>query len=101
VVLVAPFTSLKDMARRTVGWPLCHLLLDHYDNRARLLELRTREPMPGIDIFFGGNDDLVPASMGRELAALDSRVRSHEYKGAGHNDVLFSALRRIFDAMGD
>jgi len=31
-VLVSPFTTMLAMARRRVGWPLCHLLHHRFDN---------------------------------------------------------------------
>jgi len=99
VVLISPFTSLRDMARQIVGWPLYHLLLDNYDNRARLLEIAAREPMPHVEILHGSVDELIPVAMGRELAALDSRVHFREFEGMGHNDILHSARRQIIETM--
>ena len=99
VVLISPFTSLRDMARRTVGWPLCYLLLDNYDNRARLLQITARKPMPRVEILHGSVDKLIPVAMGRELAELDARVRFREFAGMGHNDILHSARREIIETM--
>ncbi|HEX8679711.1 MAG TPA: alpha/beta hydrolase, partial [Chthoniobacterales bacterium] len=46
MVLVAPFTSLREAAVLVVGELLSHLLIENYDNRARLHELAERENPP-------------------------------------------------------
>jgi hypothetical protein len=69
MVLVAPFTSLLDMARRSVGGPLSHSRSDRYDNRASLRAVRAHG-LPPLAILRGQNDRLIPNSMGAELAAL-------------------------------
>jgi uncharacterized protein len=69
VVLLAPFTRLLDMARRSVGWPLMYLLYDRFDNIARLQELAARPGGPPVvTILHGDADQIVPQSMGRALA---------------------------------
>lgn len=100
VVLIAPFTSLLDMARRTVGFPLCHLLLHRFDNRARLAELSQRKPVPAITIIHGEEDEIIPVSMGAELAALHPQMtRFLKIGDADHNTVLFDAQKEIHAAM--
>lgn len=99
VVLVAPFSSLRDMARRSVGWPLCYLLLGNFDNRARMREIVNRPSVPDIHILSGIEDDLIPCAMGRELAGISSQVHFEAIDGAGHNDILTLAQDRIFSAM--
>ncbi len=100
MILVAPFTSLRDMARRVVGWPLCWLLIHNYDNRARLRQLAARPRPPRVTIFHGDDDQTVPISMGRELAASFPRmITFQEVPGAGHNTVLFESQSRIFAMM--
>ncbi len=102
VVLLAPFTSLRDMARRTVGWPLCWLLLHNFENRARLRQLAARQHPPRVLIFHGSDDQLVPISMGRELASISpGMITFHEVPGADHNSILFQARSAIFAAMRD
>ena len=64
IILLAPFTSLRDMARRMVGWPLCWLLHHNFDNRARLRELAARAQPPQVTILHGDADMTVPTSMG-------------------------------------
>lgn len=99
VVLLAPFTSMEDMARRTVGWPLCFLLADNYDNRARVREIAARTNPPELEILAGTNDSLIPFTMGRELAGLAPKIaRFLPVEGAGHNDIL-DHTRLIHSAM--
>ena len=97
IILCAPFTSMRDMARRTVGWPLCWLLMHNYDNRARLGELAARPHPPRITIFHGDEDETVPISMGRQLAGLyPQMIVFHPVPGAGHNTVLSDSQSQIF-----
>ncbi len=102
VILVAPFTSLRDMARRTVGWPLCWLLRHNFDNRARLAELSARPTPPRVTIFHGSEDALIPKQMGRSLAeTFPNTATFHEIPDADHNSIVYDAERQIFSAMND
>ncbi len=102
MILLAPFTSLRDMARRTVGWPLCWLLLHNYDNRARLGELAARPRPPRVMIFHGDHDQIVPVSMGRQLGSMIPRmITFHDVTGADHNTILSDARSQILAAMRD
>lgn len=92
VVLLAPFTSLEDMARRTVGWPLSQLLIDRFDNRARLNELVEHNPTARIVIIHGDRDSVVPFEQGEELSQLHPGVtRLVRVPGANHVDVMDEA----------
>ncbi|MEI8234779.1 MAG: hypothetical protein WCH57_08850 [Verrucomicrobiota bacterium] len=99
VVLVAPFSSLQDMARLRVGWPLCYLLRDRFDNRARIREITTRASSPSIEILLGTQDEMIPFTMGRELAGISPAVHFQAVNGVGHNDIL-GQEDRIYAAMG-
>jgi len=99
VVLLAPFTTLRDMARRSVGWPLCYLLLDNFDNRARLQEITRRSPSPSIDILSGTDDSVIPFRMGQELGRSFAHVHFTPVPGAGHNTIISEAEPQIFAAM--
>ena len=88
VVLVSPFTSLRDMARRTAGWPLCWLLRANFDNRARMRELASRQQPPRVIVVHGDADEVVPIAMGREIAALMPGSTFHAVHGADHNSVV-------------
>ncbi len=89
IVLIAPFTSMKDMARRSFGWPLCEVLMDRYDNRAALEVLAARSPRPTLRIFHGADDLVIPAAMGRELAQRHPGWAIHrDFLGVDHMDVV-------------
>lgn len=93
VVLFAPFTSMLDMARLRVGWPLCELCRHRFDNEARLRELSERNPPPRVVIFHGTKDGTIPVRMGRKLAAeFPGMIEFHEAAGADHNSVLLDNL---------
>ena len=68
-VLYAPFTSLREEAATVVGRTLSHLLVENYDNRARLTELGKQSPLPRILIVHGTDDDVIPFRMGQTLAS--------------------------------
>ena len=100
LVVLAPFTSIRDMAKRTVGWPLCNLARDRYDNRAALAELSRREPRPRVTIIHGTSDTIVPIKLGRDLAAAHPGwVELIEARGADHNWLLELAEPAILSAM--
>ncbi len=89
IVLIAPFTSMKDMARRSVGWPLCEVLLDRYDNRAALAVVAARSPRPTLRIYHGAGDRLIPAAMGRALADQHPGWALHrDFPGLDHMEVV-------------
>ncbi len=93
VVLLAPFTSLSDIANHRHG-PIGWLLWDRFDNRAAIRELLTRKQPPAITIFHGDNDPSVPFAMGRELANLDPAIEFHRVRGAKHSLMQFPNVRR-------
>jgi pimeloyl-ACP methyl ester carboxylesterase len=99
IVLVAPFTSLLDMARLRVGWPFCYLLLDRFDNRARLRHITQGDHSPRITILFGQRDESIPFAMGEELARISPKVRFEPEEDMGHVDILALARDRIYLAM--
>ena len=86
-VLLSPFTSTMDMAREMIGLPIGFLVIHRFDNRARLAELAARGP--GLVIVLHGSDDeVIPVSMGRELAAdRPDVVRFTAVPGTRHNDI--------------
>jgi uncharacterized protein len=93
IVLVAPFTSMLDMARLSVGSPLCYLLRHRYDNVASLRALR--RPLPALTILHGASDSFIPYRMGAELAALAPSARFELVPKAEHGDVIEVAQARL------
>ncbi len=100
IVLVAPFTSLLDMACRTVGKPICYLLQHRFDNRARLAEIATLSPLPQVHIIHGTLDQVIPVKMGRQLAnQFTQMITYREIEQADHNRIFSLAEREIYNIM--
>jgi pimeloyl-ACP methyl ester carboxylesterase len=90
VVLVAPFSTLREEAALVTGKWLSYLLIENYDNRTRLRELSERSSLPRVAIFHGTNDDIIPVTMGRELAeAHPTMVQFFPIAGGDHLSPLF------------
>jgi uncharacterized protein len=100
LVLISPFTSMTAMARRSVGWPLCELLVHRFDNHARLSEIAA-VGLPPTTIIHGDRDGLIPVAMGRTLAESQPGIHFTVIVGAEHNDVLDLGAREIQAAMGE
>lgn len=94
IVLVAPFTSMLDMARLSVGSPLCYLLRHRYDNVASLRALQARS-LPPLTILHGASDSFIPSRMGAELAALAPGARFELVANADHGDVIELGQARL------
>ncbi|NOY62339.1 MAG: alpha/beta hydrolase [Gammaproteobacteria bacterium] len=100
VVLIAPFTTLQEMACRVVGKPICYFLTHHLNNGQRLAELAKREPPPNVTIFHGDEDETIPVEMGRQLAQeFPHLVTYKEIKGCNHSDILTVAEADIHAAI--
>ena len=85
LVLVSPFTSLRDMAR------LSHPLLpfaawaagDRYDSAARIGKIHRP-----VLIMHGEHDEIVPVQQGEALLRAANHPRTFQVlPGAGHNDT--------------
>jgi pimeloyl-ACP methyl ester carboxylesterase len=100
IILLAPFTSLRDEAALFIGRPLSRLLRENYDNRAALRQLAQRRPLPKVIIFHGLADDLIPASMGRELAGEFPRfVTFRSIPDATHDSIVLEASDQILSLL--
>lgn len=87
-VLVSPFTSMTDMGRIVLGWPLCLLNRHRFDNRSTLSSLATRQGAR-FRLFHGREDEVIPVAMGRELGTTGSgAITFREFPEAHHNDIL-------------
>lgn len=85
-VLLAPFTSTMDMAREVTGLPVGFLLVHRFDNRARLRELAGNGGR--VTIVHGTDDEVIPVSMARQLAAdQPAHVELVEIPGGRHNTI--------------
>jgi len=98
IVLIAPFTTLTDMGKRILGWPLCYVNMHRFDNRKTLAQVV--EQGARVVIFHGTKDEVIPVSMSRELAAAHpGRVVLHEKEGWDHNHILIGIADEVGAAM--
>jgi hypothetical protein len=98
LVLLAPFYSVRDMARRLVPYVPIGLLRYPLTTDRALSECRHELP---ITIFHGEGDRTVPFSQGRRLAELlGDQARLVPLPGAGHQDIAADPLfRREMEAL--
>jgi pimeloyl-ACP methyl ester carboxylesterase len=99
IVLIAPFTSLREEAARVVGGPLSRLLIENYDNRKNLAEAIRQNSELRVAIFHGTHDDVIPVAMGRDLAQKFAVAQFFPIKGADHVDVLTVGRDQIINWM--
>jgi len=86
IVLLAPFTSMYDIASHMVVWPITTLLRERFDNRQTLTTLAQRPVSPAVTIIHGEADEVVPVAMGRALArSFPAMITYHELVGATHS----------------
>jgi len=85
LVLEAPFTSVRDVARSTIFAPLAPFVRTRYESLARVPQLR----MPLL-VVQGDRDEVVPPAQGRRLFdAAPEPKRYYAIPGAGHNDTFY------------
>ena len=102
VLLIAPFTSMRDIAATVVGRPFSYLVVENYDNRERLQELSQRTLPPRVAIFHGVRDEVIPFRMGQELAgAHPTMIVFRPIERAGHNDIVGIADEEIIRWMNE
>jgi uncharacterized protein len=101
VVAISPFTTLREEAACIIGGPLSHLLIESYDNRSSITEIRKRNPEAKIAIFHGTNDKVIPVRMGRELAREFPFIEFFAVDGANHVSVLSEAHDKIIHWMNN
>ena len=99
IVLLAPFTSMHDIASHMVVWPVTALLQERFDNLQALATLAQR-PMPSaVTIVHGDADDVVPVTMGRTLAQrFPAMITYHELPGITHS-ILAHAVPLLAQVM--
>jgi len=86
-VLIAPFTSTMDMSRKVTGLPIGFLVWHRFDNSSRLAELTARGP-GRVVILHGTDDEVIPVSMSRTLAAEQKNIVTlREIPGGRHNTI--------------
>jgi pimeloyl-ACP methyl ester carboxylesterase len=99
IVLLAPFTSLYDIASHMVVWPITALLRERFDNLQALATLAQRPVPPAVSIIHGDADEVVPVAMGRALAqGFPTMVTYYELPGVTHN-ILAHAAPQLLQAI--
>jgi pimeloyl-ACP methyl ester carboxylesterase len=99
IVLIAPFTTLRDEAAAMLGGWVARLLIESYDNRANLAEVARLNPDTRVAIFHGTRDQVIPVRMGRELAREFPFIDFFAIEDADHVSVLNHAHDKIIDWM--
>ncbi len=100
VVIVSPFTTMKEMAARVAGKLLANLVTHRYDNVGTLAALIAARPDVNVTILHGTRDEIIPVAMGRDLAAAHpDEVRFLPIEGGDHNSIVARAHREIVAAM--
>jgi uncharacterized protein len=99
VVLISPFTTLREEAATMFGGWISRLLVESYDNRENLAETMRRNPNVRVAIFHGTNDEVIPVRMGRELAREFPFTEFLAVKSADHMTVLNHGHDKIINWM--
>jgi pimeloyl-ACP methyl ester carboxylesterase len=100
LVLVAPFTTMKEMAELAVGKVLSKALLHRYDNIKALAALVDKRPDTRVTLFHGTRDEIVPVAMGRRLATpYPDQVVFRPVEGADHNAIVSTHRVEILAAL--
>jgi len=82
VVLVSPYTSMKDMANQYYPWVPSMVLRYPLENTQYIQQLNTP-----ILLLHGSNDRLINSKHSQVLASLNNRARFVEIPDAGHGDI--------------
>jgi hypothetical protein len=101
IVLIAPFTTLREEAASIFGGWVSRLLMESYDNRQNLRVAMKLNPATRVAIFHGTEDQVIPVRMGDELAREFPFVQFFAVKGADHVSVLNHAHDDIINWMND
>ncbi len=95
-VLISPFTSMSDMVRVTLKFPLGPLLRHPFDNVASLRSITAQHPQAHFHVFHGLQDEVIPASQSQELKRLfPENIQLSQVEGGRHNDLLVLAEKSI------
>jgi fermentation-respiration switch protein FrsA (DUF1100 family) len=87
LVLVAPFTSIPDMAARIAPYlPVRALVGDRLDNLAKVPSLGVRAAV----VVHGTDDEVIPFAMGERIAAALPGARFERVPGGHHMDCFLA-----------
>ena len=98
LILEAPFTSIRDMARIAVPWlPIGSFLQTKYDSLAKIKQVRAP-----ILVLHGDFDDVVPFDQGKRIfAAAPEPKEFYTIQGSRHNDTYIIGGEAYFKALKD
>ncbi len=95
LVLISPFTSVTELASRMVPLlPARWLVRDRFETRATAQAVS----IPVL-IVHGDCDEIVPFSMGEDLARAFPKARLVRVAGAHHNDLWIEHARELTEAI--
>jgi uncharacterized protein len=95
LVLISPFTSIVDMAQRTLPiLPMRLIVTERFDTASKAEALT----LP-VFIVHGGADTLVPVAMGERLAELFPNATLRVVRDAGHDNLFVRDGDAIVDAI--
>jgi len=99
ILLISPMTRLSDQVKYMYGnfkGGLLNLINpEEYDNWTRLNEILQQNNPPKITLIHGDQDEVIPVTMSRELAALSNSIIYYEIHGAGHSGLIARELELI------
>ncbi len=98
LVLVSPFTTLREIGQHVVSKAVGPLINNEYDNVARLKEVEAHG-VP-VHVVHGSADEVIPVEFGRELSKSGKDVKYEEVAGAHHNDIFNRGRAAVMRAMG-
>ncbi len=92
LVLLSPYTSIPDMARRITPFlPVSLIVGDRFDTAAKASALE----LPVL-VVHGEDDEVIPFEMGRELSLRLPRARLVKVEGGRHGDLFYVHGERVF-----
>jgi fermentation-respiration switch protein FrsA (DUF1100 family) len=95
LVLVSPFTSITEMARRTLPLlPAAWLCPDRYDTLSKSTQIH----VPTL-VVHGDEDEVVPFAMGKQVAAAIPGATLHVVHGGHHNDLFLGWRDELVEAI--
>ena len=96
LVILSPFTSIADMARRVMPiFPTALLLRHRFDNEAKLPNVKCP-----VLIMHGTRDGIIPFDMSRRLVKIaGDRTTFVPIEGADHNDLFDVGGAQMFETI--
>ncbi len=96
MVLVSPFSSVREMAKMAVPFPAAGWLVrNHYPTISRI-----RNVQAPVLVIHGDLDETIPIAQGRRLFEAANEPKTfRELTGAAHNDTYIAAPGAFFGAL--